>query len=62
MVSEKIFLRFSHFKSTGANDPRGVANLDLRGMVGLIYVGDHLTSLHTLSFSSQPLVFREEDF
>ena len=26
----------------GANDPLGVANLDPRGMVGRIYVGDHL--------------------
>ena len=46
----------------GANDPRGVANLDPRGMVGRIYVGDHLTSLHTLSISAQPHGFREEDF
>ena len=38
------FLSFSHYKSMGANEPRGVANLDLRGMVGRIYVGDHLTS------------------
>ena len=30
MVSEeKIFLSFSHNKSMGANDPRGVANSDL---------------------------------
>ena len=28
----------------GANEPRAVANLDPRGMVGRIYVGDHLTS------------------
>ena len=41
MVSEKIFLGFSHYKSMGANDPRDVANLDPRGMVGRIYVGDH---------------------
>ena len=27
--------------------PLGVVNLDPRGMVGRIYVGDHLTSLHT---------------
>ena len=30
----------------GANEPRGVVNLDPRGMVGRIYVGDHLTLLH----------------
>ena len=41
------FLSFSHYKSMGANDPWVVANLDPRGMVGRIYVGDHLTSLHT---------------
>ena len=31
-----------------ANDPRGVANLDHRVMIGKIYVGYHLTLLHTL--------------
>ena len=31
----------------GANDHRGMAILDPRGMVGRIYVEDHLTSLHT---------------
>ena len=45
MVSEKkIFLRFSHYKSMGANEPRDLANLVPRGMVGRINVGDHLTS------------------
>ena len=34
---------FSHYKSLGDNDLRGVANLDPRGMVGRIYVGDYLT-------------------
>ena len=33
--------------SIGANEPVGVVNLDPRGMVGRIYLGDHLTSLHT---------------
>ena len=48
MVTEKkIILSFSHYKSMGANDPWGVVNLDPRGMVGRIYVGDHLTSIHT---------------
>ena len=42
MVSEKkIFLSFSHYKSVGAYDPRGVASLDPRGMIGRIYVGEH---------------------
>ena len=36
----------------GANDPRGVANLDPKGMVCRIYVGDHLILLHTKYLSS----------
>ena len=46
----------------GANEPRGMASLDPRGMVGRIYVGDHLTLLHTKYLSSEPYGFREEDF
>ena len=42
MVSEKkIFLCLSYCKSMGANDPRGVANFDQRGIIGRIYVGYH---------------------
>ena len=42
MVSEKkIFKDFSHYKSVGANDPRGRANLDPRGFIGIFYVGDY---------------------
>ena len=42
MVSErKIFICSSYFKSVGANDPRGVATLDPKGMIGRIYVGYH---------------------
>ena len=42
MVSEKIFLCFSFCcKPMGANDPRGVINLDSRGIIGRIYVGYH---------------------
>ena len=43
MVSEKkdFFFKFSHYKSMGANYPQCIANLDPRGMVGRIYVGDH---------------------
>ena len=48
--------------SMGANEPRGVANWDPRGMVGRIYVDDHLTLLHTKYLSSRPYGFREEDF
>ena len=42
MVSEKkIFFTFSCCKSTGDDDPRDVANLDSRSMIGRIYVGYH---------------------
>ena len=42
VVSEKkIFLCFSHCKSMGANDPRGGAIFDPRGMIGRIYIEDH---------------------
>ena len=37
----KIFLCFSHCKSMGANDPRGGAIFDPRGMIGRIYIEDH---------------------
>ena len=33
---EEDFLSFSHYKSMGANDPWGVASLDLRGLIGRI--------------------------
>ena len=59
---EEDFLSFSHYKSMRANEPRGVASLDPRGMVGRIYVGDHLTLPHTKYLSSGPHGFREEDF
>ena len=38
---EEDFLCFSYCKFMGANGPRGVANLDPRGMIGRIYVGYH---------------------
>ena len=42
MVSgKKIFFTFSNCKSAGDDDPRGVANLDPRCMIGRIYVGYH---------------------
>ena len=37
----RFFLSFSHYQSMGVNDPRGMASLDPRDMVGKIYVGDH---------------------
>ena len=38
----------------GANEPQGVANLDPRGLIGRIYIGDHQTLLHTKSDCSLP--------
>ena len=40
MVSEKKTFIFSHNKSMG-DEPRGVTNLDLRDIIGRIYVGYH---------------------
>ena len=47
----------------GDNDPRGVANFDPMGMVGRIYVGDHLTLLNTkyiLNISALSLMVSEK--
>ena len=42
MISEKMpFLSFSYYKLMGANDHRGMANLDHMDIVGRIYVGNH---------------------
>ena len=38
---ELDFLFFSHCKSMGANDPRGGAIFDPRGMIGRIYIEDY---------------------
>ena len=38
----------------------GLANLDPRGLIGRIYVGDHKTLQHTKYISSGPHGFREE--
>ena len=46
----------------GDDDPRGVTNLDPRGIIGRIYVEYHLTLLHTKYTSIRPCGFREEDF
>ena len=63
VVSEKkiFFLCFSHCKSMGANNPRGGAILDPRGMIGRIYKEDHYTLLHTKYESFGPCGFGEED-
>ena len=63
VVSEKkIFVCFSHCKSMAANDPRGRAIFDPRGMIGRIYIEDHYTLLHTKYESFGPCGFGEEDF
>ena len=46
----------------GANDPRGVASLRPRSLIGRIYVGDHYTLLHTKYVSCGLHGFRKEDF
>ena len=50
------FFTFSYCKSTGDHDPRGVANLDPRSMIGRNLL------LHTKYKSSGPHGLREEDF
>ena len=60
---EEVFLSFFfHNKSMRANEPQGAANLDPRGMVGRIYVGNHLMLKHTKYLSTEPYGIREEDF
>ena len=59
---KKIFFLFSYCMTMGDDDPRGVANLDPRGMIGRIYIEYHLTLLHTKYTSFRPCGFREEDF
>ena len=59
---EEDFFMFSHCKSMGANDPRGGAIFDPRGMIGRIYIEDHYTLLHTKYESFGPCGFGEEDF
>ena len=57
-------VRFQDIKQelNSDDDPRGVANLDPRGMIGRINVEYHLTLLHTKYTSFRPCGFREEDF
>ena len=63
VVSGKIFFYFfSHCKCTGANDPRGGAIFDPRGMIRMIYVKLRKTILHTKYRSFGSCGFREDDF
>ena len=61
MISEKeIFLRISHYKSIGANDPQVVASLGPKDLIDRIYVGDHYTLLHTRYISAIGLMIPEK--
>ena len=63
VVSEKkIFYFFSHSQSMETINPRGMAKLDPRAMIGTIYNGDYQLLLHTKYCSFGPCGFREEDF
>ena len=44
------------------DDPRGVVNLDPRGMIGRIYVEYHLTLLHTKYTSFRPCGLEKKIF
>ena len=46
----------------GANDPRGGAIFDPRGMIGRIYIEEHYTLLHTKYESFGPCGFGEDFF
>ena len=46
----------------GANDPMGGASLGTRGLIGRVYIEDHLTLLHTKYIICGPHGFREVDF
>ena len=43
----------------GDDDPRGMANLDPRGMIGRSYVEYHLSLLHTRTYKLSGLVVLE---
>ena len=72
LVNDNVYTKFGLNRSisfqdieqklNSDDDPRGVANLDPRGMIGRIYVEYHLTLLHTKYTSFRPCGFREKDF
>ena len=45
-----------------AKDPEALANLEPRGMVGIIYVGDHQALLYIKVISCEPYGYGIEDF
>ena len=60
MASEKIFQVVFFLYKSMETDPQGRASLDPRGLTGRIYIGDHLTLLHTKYISCGPHGFRED--
>ena len=72
LVNDNVYTKFGLTRSirfqvieqklNSDDDPRGVANLDPRGIIGRIYVEYHLTLLHTTYTSFRPCGFREEFF
>ena len=45
-----------------AKKPKGLANLEPRGMVGMIFVGDHQALLYTKYISCGSYGYGKEDF
>ena len=72
LVNDNVYTKFGLNRSirfqdieqklNSDDDPRGVANLDPRSIIGRIYVEYYLTLLHTKYTSFRPCGFREEDF
>ena len=60
LIKKEAFFMFPFCKSTGDDDPRGVANIDPMSMIGRIYVRYHYLLLHTKYKSSGPHDLREE--
>ena len=61
MVSEVYLKLFPILRQDmEANDLQGMANLDPRGMVGMVYVGDHHTLLYTKYTSCEPHGYRKD--
>ena len=46
-------------KSIEAKDPEGLVNLEPKGMVGMIYVGDQQTLLYTVCIQAVGLMVME---
>ena len=58
-LREEDFFLFYYRRTMGDDEPRDVANLDPRGMIGRIYVEYHLTLLHTKYTSFRPCGFEK---